>query len=337
MKRNLTLFVLLIMLLGLILWFMQRQSSSTLRTDRSDFAFPDTASLTRIFLADKFGNSVLLKREGNGWTANGKPAIQENVLFLLDAIKNIEVRHPVARAAYNNIMKQMAATGIKVELYVKDKKVKTYYVGHETQDQMGTYMYLENSSVPYAMHIPGFDGFLNVRYNTNEKAWWKRSVFSFSPDEIHSIVIDNKLKPEQSFEIVRDRNTWRLCSYPEGRPYSRASEEKMLHYLNEYRNINYERELTGTSPEIDSILQAGPMMIITVRTQAGDQRIARMYPKPRTEPPQDEWQRQPDEMWQFDPDRFYLQIDTLSQIFTAQYFVFRKLMRSPQDFFLATK
>jgi hypothetical protein len=315
---------------------MQRQSSSTLLTDRSDFAFPDTASLTQIFLADKFGNSVLLKRAGNGWTANGKPAIQENVLFLLDAIRNIEVRHPVAKAAYNNIMKQMAATGIKVELYVKDKKVKTYYVGHETQDQMGTYMYLENSSVPYAMHIPGFNGILNVRYNTNEKAWWKRTVFSFSPEEIYSIVVENRLNPEKSFDIVREKNTWMMRSYPEGRPYTRASEEKLLHYISEYGNINYERELSGRSSEIDSILQAGPMMIITVKTQAA-QRTAWMYPKPRTESHQDEWLRQRGPMSNYDPDRFYLQIDTLPQIFTAQYFVFRKLMRTPEDFFLTTK
>ncbi len=337
MKRNLILFIILVALIIITAWFFRGKSSSTLRKELSDFAVADTASITKIFLADKFGKSVLLERTDNGWTANGKPALQPNVIFLLDAIKNIEVRHPVAKAAYNNIMKQMAATGIKVELYSKDKKLKTYYVGHETQDQMGTYMYLENSSTAYAMHIPGFNGFLNIRYNTDIKAWLKKNVFSFSPEEIASIRVENLLLPDKSFEIVHHNNAFELYAYPSGKKVENASEEKLLNYINNFRDINSERELPSVNEQIDSAKQAGRMMIITVKTKSGEQRTARLYRKPRPETDEDDWIKQDPSWTPYDPDRCYLEIDTLPQTFLAQYFVFGKLMRTPDDFLTYNK
>lgn len=331
MKRNFFLAIILIVLIAVTAWFFRNTTSSTLKGELSDFAYPDTAAITKIFLADKFGKTILLERTNNGWTANGKPTLQPNVVFLLDAIKNIEVRHPVAKAAYNNIMKQMAATGIKTEIYVKDKKVKTYYVGHETQDQMGTYMYLENSTTAFAMHIPGFNGFLNIRYNTDLKTWLKKNVFSYAPEDIASITVENLLMPVKSFQIVNN-GTFEMHEYPSGSKLENASEEKILNYVNDFRDINYERELPSSSPEIDSAKQAGRMMILTVITKGGEQRSARLYRKPRAETDDDDWLKQAPDWTPFDPDRFYLEIDSMSQTFLAQYFVFRKLMRTPDDF-----
>jgi hypothetical protein len=331
LKRNLVLALILIGLIAVTAWFFKNKSTSTLKGELSDFAVADTASITKIFLADKFGKSVLLERTSKGWTANGKPALQPNVDFLLDAIKNIEVRHPVAKAAYNNIMKQMAATGIKVEIYQNDKKVKTYYVGHETQDQMGTYMYLENSTTAFAMHIPGFNGFLNIRYQTDIKKWLKKNVFSAAPEDIASITIENLLIPEKSFCIIHD-SSFILLHYPSRKPVENASEEKILNYVNDFRDINYESELLSTNAEIDSAKQAGRMMIITVKTKNGEQRTARLYRKPRPENDEDDWLKNAPDWTPYDPDRFYLEIDSLPKTFLAQYFVFRKLMRTPDDF-----
>ncbi len=337
MKRNVFLLIILVALIAVTAWFFRNSPSSTLRSELSDFAVADTASITRIFLADKFGRSVLLERTNNGWTANGKPALQPNVVFLLDAIKNIEVRHPVAKAAYNNIMKQMAATGIKVELYAKDKKLKTYYVGHETQDQMGTYMYLENSSTAFAMHIPGFNGFLNIRYNTDIKSWLKKNIFSYLPEEIASITVENLLIPEKSFVIVHHNNSFELHTYPSGKKIENVSEEKLLNYVNNFRDINYERELQSTNHQIDSAKQAGLMMIMTLKNKNGEQRTARLFRKPRPESDDDDWIKQDPSRTPYDPDRFYLEIDSLPQTFLAQYFVFGKLMRTPDDFLIFKK
>jgi hypothetical protein len=336
LKRNIILAFILVGLIAIAAWFFSHKTSSTLNAGLNDFAYKDTASITKIFLADKFGHSVLLERTSNGWNANGKPAMQSQVIFLLDAIKNIEVRHPAAKAAYNNIMKQMAATGIKVEIYVKDKNVKTYYVGHETQDQMGTYMYMQNSDNVYAMHIPGFNGILNVRYNTNEKAWWKKNVFSYAPEEIASITVENFLFPEKSFQIVSNES-FELFSYPSGKKIDGAAEEKILNYVSFFSDINYEKELASINEQIDSAKKAGRMMHITVKTKSGDQRIARLYRKPRPESDEDDWERQSPDWSPYDPDRFYLEIDSLPETFLAQYFVFRKLMRTPEDFLIFKK
>ena len=68
------------------------------------------------------------------------------------------MRSPVPKAAFNNVIKQIATSGTKVEIYQgKDKPSKTYYIGGATLDHQGTYMILETegvkSSVPFIMYI----------------------------------------------------------------------------------------------------------------------------------------------------------------------------------------
>ena len=43
---------------------------SSLRSEASDFSVYDTASITKLFFADKSGHQVLLQREGTGWMVN---------------------------------------------------------------------------------------------------------------------------------------------------------------------------------------------------------------------------------------------------------------------------
>ncbi|MBQ1694825.1 MAG: hypothetical protein II076_02685, partial [Bacteroidales bacterium] len=119
-KTNLLLLIVIVILIGvsIAIYFVRNyDSQSTLR----DFAVEDTASITKIFLANKQGSAVTLEREENRWTVNKQyTARRDFVNNLLTTIKKIEVSSPVSSAKLERVMKDLAVQGIKVEIYQGD-------------------------------------------------------------------------------------------------------------------------------------------------------------------------------------------------------------------------
>ncbi len=82
-KNRVTLIIALILLLTAAALFITN-SSTTLRKNESDFSVQDTASVTKIFLADKNNNEVTLERSAGGtWLVDGKYLAQkEKIIFV---------------------------------------------------------------------------------------------------------------------------------------------------------------------------------------------------------------------------------------------------------------
>jgi hypothetical protein len=53
MKKNVLAFILVLVLGGITLWLVKRNGTSTVPRELRDFAFSDTASITKIFMVDK--------------------------------------------------------------------------------------------------------------------------------------------------------------------------------------------------------------------------------------------------------------------------------------------
>ncbi|NNF01963.1 MAG: hypothetical protein HKN22_04705, partial [Bacteroidia bacterium] len=203
MKKNFPILIIAIALLSVAAYLILSKEKSTISEELSDFAVTDTAAVDKVFLADKTGlesHRVLLERDpdGSGWIVNKKfEARKDAIDLLLHTISAIEVRSPVAKAAYENVMKRLASNGIKIEIYKKGKLDKTYYVGNASADQMGTFMYLENSSVPFVVHIPGFNGYLTPRYSCESHVWKTKTVFKAKGPEIASIKVEYRAHPQE--------------------------------------------------------------------------------------------------------------------------------------------
>ncbi|MBP9176237.1 MAG: hypothetical protein KBF67_01950, partial [Flavobacteriales bacterium] len=145
MNRRILLFVVLLVLGGIAWWLSSNSGPTTLDRPLSDFAVPDTSRVSRIFIADRKGATIDLKRTANGWTLNdtykAKPA---DVNMLLRTFKRVEVKSPVPKSAEATALRVMGASAKKVEIYEGgDVPSKIWIVGHGTQDHFGTYMLLE--------------------------------------------------------------------------------------------------------------------------------------------------------------------------------------------------
>ena len=91
-KSTIAILAILIALSGISIYiYKTKGNTSTLDKEASDFKFKDTASIDKIFLADKEGKQVLVERTKSGWVLDGKfhvrPDVIESYYIPLDPLK----------------------------------------------------------------------------------------------------------------------------------------------------------------------------------------------------------------------------------------------------------
>ena len=335
-KNSFILIILLVLCLVSVFVYRSKSKLSTVDEDSRNFRVKDTASINKIFIADKVGNKSLLKRTAKGWIVNDKyPCRAEAILNLLEVIRNVEVKMAVPQAAKKNVIKFMATNAIKVEVYSDDDLVKQYYVGHETEDSESSYMLLtdldanKNFEEPYACFIPGFKGFLQPRFITKENEWRDRVIINFIPPQIKQIEVNYAQSPDSSFSIqVLNGSTFRLKNKA-GIDLS-FDELKMKQYLVYLQNISYEALITRKKSKLqDSLMRVKPFANLIITTQDFKIHQFDFYRKQFLGDVNPEL----GVVYKYDPDRLYLNYDNKKEWALIQYFVFGKLLIN-QNYFL---
>ena len=333
MKRNQIASILVILLGAICFWLIVHNKKSTLKEGLRDFALSDTASITKLFLADKNNSSITLEKLRAGhWKLNGKYiARNDGVNGLLETMKKIEVKSPVPKAARENVIKALAAGGVKIEAYQGEKLVKIYYVGSETLDMLGTYMLLvdpetmENSSAPYVTYIPGFDGYLTTRFFTKEADWRDRAVFQYIPPEIKSVKVEFPRKPEDGFEIINLPGTkFEVRSLKENAPLQNIDTTAVKQYVSYFQNLQYEAFEKPDQHLKDSVVASMPLNIITITDMKGDVNTAKIFYK--RAPPETIDQTTGRQAY-YDFDRIYALVNKGADLVIVQYFTFGKLLQ----------
>jgi hypothetical protein len=339
MKINKSVLFLAVILSVIALYLIFKSNSGTMREELKDFSVKDTASITKFFIADRNNHSVTLERQPDkSWRVNGKyEARQEGVNLLLDACKKISVRTRVAKAAFNTIVKELASTGIKCEIYQNgDKKPsKVYYVGGSTQDVLGTFMMIENSTVPFVMEIPGFNGYLTPRYSSIEKDWRATTVFSYAPQDIKSISMVYNNAPENSFVLERNGNSFSVTSPMTHQSIKEIDTLRLTNYIAEFRNLHFEGwDVDFTDQQQDSLFHAVPSTVLTVTDVGGKKNFMKVYPKPISNRSLAQSDSSGNPL-KYDLDRMYAFMNDKKELFTIQQYVFGKIFVRFSDFDLA--
>ncbi len=346
MKKNKNILILLIVLLIVAFGIWLTNSTNTFQKSRSDFKLEDSASVSKIFMSDKNNNSLTLKKVGHSqWMVNDKyPAQKFNIDLLLKTMVDIEVSFPVAKAAHNSIIKELAANSVKVEIYQvrplleifgvrlwsRERLTKVYYVGGATPDNQGSFMLMEGSSEPYVVYLPGFRGFVSPRYSPFEKYWRDYNVFRVQIPDIVSVRVESPAIPEFSFEVTnRGDNTFKLTGLKDNQEV-RYDTLKMLNFLSGFRNLSFEALINDMDPpKKDSILASTPFLIVTVKDKSGVAKTLKAFHKKGPEGQTDmEGRPMP-----YDLDRLYALVNDGRDFTLIQYYNFDKILR-PLPFFL---
>ncbi len=282
-KKNTILYIIfgIVIVVSALLFFNNQKG--TIKKELRDFAYEDTASVNKIFLADKNNNTILLERlNGNTWMVNKKYTVRRDAInLLLDCIASVQVKSPVPKSAFSTVTKYLATRAVKVEIYANDEKVKTYYVGPATADNLGTYMILENSSVPFVTHKPGFNGYLSVRYFVNEIDWRDVRVFPVQINNFYSLNIYYPSSSDNSFTIIRKspREYKLLNNSGQEIPVfdTLLAKENVISALRASVDM---WEISMPKTRYDSLLKAIPLAQITVKSIKGESYKLNLYQMP---------------------------------------------------------
>ena len=210
MPKKQLFYIVLILIIAAIIWLLSTNNKSTISYDNK-FAISDTASITKIFIADRNGTTITLNRKKNNWVVNNKYDVRKDAIkTILSTIKQIKIQRLVSKNAFKNVIKNLATSGVKIEIYTNQYTPnKTYTIGSSTANHLGTYMYLDGSKNPYVVHIPSFNGFLSPRYGIqgnklSENDWRSTKVFSLKAERIERILLNHIQSPEKSFTFTTD-------------------------------------------------------------------------------------------------------------------------------------
>jgi hypothetical protein len=337
-SKNKIAILLFIVVASLALWIYLHNSQGTIRKELYDFAVDDTSSINKIFMVSMSGKQVTLERtKSKFWLVNGKfNARIDAMKNLLTTIKDMRVREPVAKSALENISKDLASSATKVEIYQKGKLVKKYYVGGDTQDGMGTFMLLtelesgNNSSMPFVIFIPGFNGFLSVRYLLDEETWRDKTIYGFYPDQITSISMKFVHSPDSSFTISLPEINKISIADSKGNNIANFDTLKVKRYITYFSNLSYETLKNNSRKSFKDSIFTKPVHIIELKDKDGKIHIMKTFVKPVDDPNKTD-QVTGKHITQ-DVERMYALFNDDKDMVTIQYFGFGKIFHSVSYF-----
>ena len=348
MKKNnkitLIITILLVVIAGVLIW--NNRYLSTIKGESSDFQVWDTASVTKIYLADRRDNESLLERQEQGWTLNGTyKAHPKQVQYLLTTLYKIRVKMPVSAASHDNIVKQMASQSTKVEVYQMEPRInlfdriklfyheartKVFYVGGATMDNTGTFMLKEGSDKAYILYIPGKNASLDTRFTANPDDWRDHTVFHANLADIQSVEIDFNEDPEASFRIdnigKHQYKLTRLCD-DKNLPYDTL---KVINFMSSFGNLRFEALFTNTLPQerIDSITSSPFVHYVVVTDKSGKTQDMKTFKKLVMNSVTD----LSGEYGDVDHDRMYALIEDGKDFVLIQNYVFDKVLHDVRYF-----
>jgi len=331
-NKNRYLYIILLILLAITSYYIVNNSNTTIKDAYSNFAFADTASITKIFIVDKTGEQVLLERKKNYWEVNKKYRTRKDAIeMLLKTIKDVEVKAPVSKAAMETQIKHLAAKSVKVEIYAGgNKPAKVYYVGGATDDNQGTYMLLENSTKPYIVHVPGFFGYLSTRYFTEEELWRQSWIFKSNYEDIASVRLDYPKDETKGFTAVNlGNNKFELYRNFDNQKINIFDSTQVKLFIGNFMSIGYEAPIVNMKPEKrDSLEHVKPEKIYTVKLKNNKEQTLRLYLVKAEEGRTDAFGNPIDN----DPDRLYGFFDGFKELVTVQTLSINPVTKEINDF-----
>ncbi len=315
---------LLIALTLLAIWATRENTTSTMRSELSNFAVEDTASIQRITMKDENGHIIDLRRGENHWILNESyKARPDGVTILLTTIKKLAVKAPISQVQMNTVLKNIIAKHTLVTLYDENGEMKSFYVGGPDKDHSGTFMLMNGSNRPFLIHMEGFHGFLTTRFFTNELEWRDRGIFEYSIAEIESVLVEYHENESKNFKINAEGDQrFSVLTGKDLVPAAAIDSFMLSAYLASFKQIHYESfEETKTEVFMDSVKQSAPVFSITVVNNQGVSKKVICFKKPI----KDGYDPVGNEI-EYDLDRLYLWIDS-NEMVIGQYAIFDKITK----------
>ena len=320
-------------------YFLFKKYYKTPEQLEAEFAVKDESLIRSIVLQDNKGQKLELAAKDGRWMVNNKyEAREELIKYLMEALTRIASLTPVPNNAHDNVVRDIMSEHIKVQLYNEQKElIKSYWVGDASLDNRGTYMLMEMDGKPAARphiaYLPGYQGYITPRFNTDEEVWRSRKIFSDPAAQITDLTVQYFASPEKSFHIQRTpTDSLQVSPLQPGFLIQAPYEQKYVQqYLDFYTSISMEA-FDNTYSGRDSLLSTTPYCRISLTNKKGEQKEVNLYRMAINKRSKTQYDLQGREI-DYDIDRFYASVNGGKDFVIVQYYVFGKLLREYKDFF----
>lgn len=247
--QRIIIYLLVLIMLGAGVYFLVfRDKGNAFGDTEAAFNIKDTSDVGKIFLARTNGETITATRTDSGWVINnGQYEARESMLkSLMRTLKLQQPSYPVPEYMHNSVVKSMAGSSVKVELYNrKGEHITTFYVGSEALNFKGTFMIQEHAKTAYIVQIPGFNGYLTPVYSTDIDDWRDRTVIDLPADDIVSVSVKYMGEPLNSFTINQDSGKVAVTVEPGIAGSNPLNERRAKVYLKYFTEIYCEGFLNG--------------------------------------------------------------------------------------------
>lgn len=258
------------------------EKGSGLSLDYAQFKIADTAAIDSMIFNDKNGRVVRLQRQRTHWTVNDQFMARPDLISVtLNTLHRMEVKEFVKKTARENLLIQLAVHSTHVQVYSKGKTVGDFHVGGPTTDHMGTYMLKTGADVPVVVYVPGFRGYLSNHFTPLEEEWKDRKIFQYELEDIHSVRVEDKREPENSFEItILGKNDFQVKSLANGTALTEVDTGLVKLFLRNFKVLGFEAFVDINAARLDSVKQKYALHSITVTETGGKTKRVDLYAIP---------------------------------------------------------
>jgi hypothetical protein len=308
-----------VIVLLLIILFRTR---SPFGKNNSSFASEPEKEITKIELSDN-GKKLVLEDKGENWLINGKSeARKSGVMFLMRILKEIKIKSPVSADLFDAEITAKNISPVKVKVYENRKILKTILVYKTRSNAYGNFMKLKESSKPFIVYVPGYEGDIGSGFILNELFWQPYIVFNLLPSEIESVNFENLSDTTSSFKISYKSQHFSLSS-PEGM-HSGWDSSLVARYITYFARVQFESWAFGTADALRKSNESDqPLYRITVITAQGRKNVLTLWAIMKEKPGVKE----------IDSDRILGKTDANDEYFIMRYFDIDPLIKKRSYFF----
>ncbi|MBL7772868.1 MAG: hypothetical protein JNM95_08405 [Chitinophagaceae bacterium] len=201
MKKSWIYFVLVLLLGGFTWYYFHREENPTYPLSEANFNVKDTNAIETIFLSNMKKENVKISRTQEGWILNDSLDVRTDALSgLLRVLNKQYAEKPVPSGYHDDVIRELSATGTKIELYTKQGKTHCFYVSQIPGPNNLTYMLNEGAKRPYIVKLPLENNFVGIRYFTGEAQWRSKHIL-YSKHAVNSVSVQYPDSSQYSFAM----------------------------------------------------------------------------------------------------------------------------------------
>lgn len=314
-----TLVLLVAVLLLLIIVFRNR---SPFGRRNSSFGIEPEREITRIELSA--GNRKLkLEKNGDNWLINDSTEARKTGIFFLERIlEEMKIKSTVSPELFDKEITDRKIDPVRVKVYGNRKLLKSFIVYKTASNIYGNIMKIRESSKPFIICVPGYEGDIGSAFTINELFWEPFMVFNLLPSEIHSVKFENIADSSSSFSILTNNHRYTLSDNK--KELTGFDSTRVSRYLSYFTRISFEDWAFSLSNEEKKKVESQmPLYIITVTTVRGITTILKLWKKSTGEAGSETT----------DSDRLFGKTEKSDEFFIMRYFDIDPLIKKRSYFF----